>query len=705
MQNINEVLKQQKLLQLIQVENFVGWVYYIDYDKAHVMTNDLWKAQASGIPHNCFLIAATFNPEHYTDTPEEEREIILLRVVGSAKLPQDDDIIRTKIDNYQQQTGIFGETNPRDYDDITRNQLQFGGLECNVLGTFYQRDGELWLGSDLESFATASRLNVYRPRRKALEIIVNHIDPIRRQKALEDARLLGIEKPIAPFQVGTVRYTSTDRLHRHSEEDKVPVRIQPSDFLARRTAVLGMTRTGKSNMVKQTVSVVKRIADESNIPIGQIIYDINGEYANANQQDKGAIADVYPNDTIRYRMLETDGFEDLRNNFYEQLNEGFNIIKRELEDAGRVTSDYIRLFVNMSLDEPDKQEWSEHSRWEVRVAAYKTLLYKAGFTPPANTRISFSASKSIRDAVATAAGKTFKEYTRGKHTYLNLTLPEAENWFLTAREVNNDTPLKSSSGKDWVDDTLQNLLDIMAQKNKGTNNFISGYRILTDAVKYHSPRRSREVTDEIYEHLASGKIVILDLSVGDSTIREKVSKQIAAKIFNRSMQQFIEGKTPPNIVVYIEEAHNLIGKKHDLTETWPRLAKEGAKYRIALVYATQEVSSVHPNILANTENWFITHLNNDREIRELARFYDFGDFSRSLIRAQDVGFARVKTLSGPFVIPVQIDKFDPQAEIDRQKTANTSKEKAAEETAVSPATDGKTPPEEGTWENLFNGGN
>lgn len=704
MQNINEVLKQQKLLQLIQVENFVGWVYYIDYDKAHVMTNDLWKSQASGIPHNCFLVAATFNPERYAETPEEEREIILLRVVGSAKLPQDDDLIRTKIDNYQQQTDIYGETNPRDYDDITRNQLQFGGLECNVLGTFYQRDGELWLGSDLESFATASRLNVFRPRNSALEIIVNHLDPLRRQKAIEDAQQLGIEKPIAPFQIGTVRYTSTDRLHRRADDDKVPVRIQPSDFLARRTAVLGMTRTGKSNMVKQTVSVVKRIADVSVIPIGQIIYDMNGEYANANQQDKGAIADVYPGETIRYRMLETPGFEDLRNNFYEQLAEGFNIIKRELEDAGRVTSDYIRLFVNISLDEPSPQEWGEHSRWEVRVAAYKTLLYKAGFTPPANTRISFSASKPIRDAVATAAGATFKEHSRGKYIYLDLTLSEAETWFRTAREVNNDTPLRSSSGKDWVDDTLQNLLDMIAQKNKGTNNFISGYRILTDAIKYHSPRRSREVTDEIYDHLAAGKIVILDLSVGDSTIREKVSKQIAARIFNRSMQQFIEAKTPPNIVVYIEEAHNLIGKSHDLNETWPRLAKEGAKYRIALVYATQEVSSVHPNILANTENWFITHLNNDREIRELARFYDFGDFSRSLIRAQDVGFARVKTLSGPFVIPVQIDKFDPQAEIDRQKGMDVAAEGVGFETAVSNPAPDETP-EDIAWDDLFEGGN
>lgn len=682
MKNIDQLLKQQKLLKLIQAANFVGWVYYIDYGKAHVMTNDLWKAQASGIPHNCFLVAATFNPDRFSQTPEEEKEVILLRVVGSVKLPQDDDLIRAKIDYFQQQTGIFGDTNPRDYDDITRNQLQFGGLECNVLGTFFEREDDLWLGSDLESFATASRLNVFRPKGAALEVIVNHLDPLRRQKAIEDAQKLGIEKPIAPFQIGTVRYTSTDRLHRSESEERVPVRIQPSDFLARRTAVLGMTRTGKSNMVKQTVSVVKRIADESGISIGQIIYDINGEYANANQQDEGAIADVYPDQTIRYRMLETSGFEDLRNNFYEQLNEGFGIIKRELEDAGRVTSDYVRLFVNMSLDEPDPREWSEHNRWEVRVAAYRTLLYKAGFPAPKNTRVAFCASNSVRTAVAAKAERKFNERKSGQNTYLDLTLVEAEVWFLAARQANIEDILKSSSKEPWVDDTLSNLLDLLAQQNKGTRGFISGYRILTDATKYHSPRRSREVTDEIYEHLAAGKIVILDLSVGDSTIREKVSKQVANKIFARSMQQFIDGDTPPNIVVYIEEAHNLIGKKHDLTETWPRLAKEGAKYRIALVYATQEVSSVHPNILANTENWFITHLNNNREIQELARFYDFDDFSRSLIRAQDVGFARIKTLSGPFVIPVQLDKFDPNVERKRQEsTVNARRENYGNKTA------------------------
>ena len=118
--------------------------------------------------------------------------------------------------------------------------------------------------------------------------------------------------------------------------------------------------------------------------------------------------------------------------------------------------------------------------------------------------------------------------------------------------------------------------------------------------------------------------------------------------------------TAADYMAFFEAAFKIIGKGMDLTDTWPRLAKEGAKYKIALVYATQEVSSVHPNILANTENWFVTHLNSDKEIGELAKFYDFADFKLSLLRSQDVGFARVKTLSSPFVIPIQIDKFDPE---------------------------------------------
>lgn len=647
---LNQIQQSHQLAQLVQKENFVGWVYSIDYQNALVVTNDDWKHKVKGIPHNAFLVATAFDPDKFSSTSESDREVILLRVVGSCKLPQDDDMVRTKIDNYQNQTSAYLEDAEKGFDSITQNKIQFGGLNCRVLGTFYMKDNVLNLGSDIETFSVSMRLSVFIPKGGALKTIVNYVDPIRKERAAEDFRELGITCDVAPFKIGTVRYTSTDRLHRASETEKVPFYIQPSDFLARRTAVLGMTRTGKSNMIKQTVSVVKDISDTCNLKIGQLIYDINGEYANANNQDNGSISDIYADNCVRYRMVTSDGFRPLLNNFYEELEEGHQIISDIVGENS--PSNDLKIFRVISLFKPEANDFQGQKKYKVKTALYKAILSKAGFSASPTYKVYFEANDDVKTAV-----------NPDLDPQKGLSLTEAISWFELARDKHREGKLLSSSSKkdnpkNWFDDESVAMLNVLVAKN-GSDSPIYGYKALFEAKKYHSPERSADVASEIYQLLEDGKIVILDLSVGNATLREKISKRIAAYIFDKSMQYFTDGSAPPNIVIYIEEAHNLIGKGMELTDTWPRMAKEGAKYKLALVYATQEVSSVHPNILANTENWFVSHLNSEREIKELARFYDFGDFSQSLLRSQDVGFTRVKTLSSPFVVPIQIDKFDP----------------------------------------------
>ena len=176
---------------------------------------------------------------------------------------------------------------------------------------------------------------------------------------------------------------------------------------------------------------------------------------------------------------------------------------------------------------------------------------------------------------------------------------------------------------------------------------------------YHTSASGKTFLDEIIELLRAGKIVIVDLSQGDPVIQRTYLDRLCTQIFYDGMSRFITNQPVNYLQMYFEEAHNLFPRKDDpdLTAIYNRLAKEGAKLHIGLIYATQEVSSISANILKNTQNWFVSHLNNQDELREIAKYYDFEDFVDSLRRTTDKGFIRMKTYSNAFVVPVQIDRF------------------------------------------------
>lgn len=668
--------------------NHIGYVFGIDFQRATVLTNDNWKARVAGIPHNSFLVATAINPQSPANATAFDNELILLRVLGPARLPSDGEMVQTRIEHNQRREANerYPTSDTDGFDPMTQSELQYAGLECRILGTFFlDDDGEIKLGSDVENYFAATRLRAYKPRAGALEKIVNHINADRRKTMLTDALAAGFKSAPSSIPIGTVRYTSTSRLHRGKDEPKVLVLIQPSDFLARRTAVLGMTRTGKSNTVKTTVASVATAGRRDGIKIGQIIFDINGEYSNANHQDDGSsIAAVFGADCVRYRAIETEGFLDLRTNFYEQPAEALNLISKLLvNDPFRNQTD-LQQFLESGLEEPEATDMSNHKRWQQRVAVFQAILFAAGFPAPTGLVVKFPANKDVLEAVKNADGPTPTPVGKGP---CSLSPQQAVDFFTTVRSLNYELreqqkaeskPQKgftNSSGNAWVDPMMESYLNVLARAN-ATGTSIRGFRALIGIKEYHSPKRQGDVVKEVVGHLWAGKIVILDLSAGPVEVRSVLSKRIAQQIFDTSFREYNSGRTPQNIVIYVEEAHNLIGKKEELTTTWPRIAKEGAKAKIAFVYATQEPSSIHPNILANTENWFVTHLNNDDELKALAKFYDFADFVASLKSAQDVGFARIKTLSSPFVVPVQIDRFTP-AELKKQlaeiDAANASK--------------------------------
>lgn len=678
----NKVAAKSILASLVSDPSIthVGYVFAMSYTEAKVLTNDKWRSRVYGIPKNSFLIATSFDPDAFASAHELDKVVVLLRVMSPTPLPQDGEILKAIIEHHQNRISVARIDTFDGLDPYTHNQIQYGGLLCRVVGSFCMEDGRLQFGADVEDFFSASHLRAYSPSNESLEQIVNYADPIRLAKSLEDAQKMGFKSPPSPFEIGHVRYTSAHRLQKEKGTYKVPVHVQPMDFLSRRTAVLGMTRTGKSNTVKTMVSAVALSSMKAQVSIGQLIFDMNGEYANATQQDSGSsIADVFSDNTIRYRGLPATGFFDLRNNFYESSEAGLQILQNVLRDKFTSNQPDQQTFLGLTLQEPPKTDVSSHVRWEKQVAIYRCILWKASYElGDQEDKIKMIVGKDIFKQIYEALAfepvnaNEATKIQRVKNEYgdpnTGLSHSKMEKFLLKAREADvtwrerasptNGNGILSSSGDSWFDANSLALVNLLARENtKG--NYINGWNSFTAGHSYHSPKGSRSIPMDVYTHLLNGRIVIMDLSVGSESVRKTMALQIASYIIDESSKKFNEGVTPPSIVIYVEEAHNLIGKDSKLDETWPRIAKEGAKFGISLVYSTQEPSSIHPNIMANTENLFVTHLNNEKEIKALSDYYDFADFGESIMKAQDVGFARIKTLSAPFVVPVQIKKFDP----------------------------------------------
>lgn len=212
---------------------------------------------------------------------------------------------------------------------------------------------------------------MYKPQKQQLQIIVNENTESSNNETQE--------------KIGILRYASSQSY----DEDKnyaPDVFLRTNDIVARRTAFFGMTRTGKSNTIKIIISAIENLNTKQERKIGQIIFDVNGEYTFSNRQDEGSIYDRFKQRVIRFStsLKKSQQHPDVRAvqyNFYndETLEESFNLLRDEITQSDK-KADYITHFTNINMFEniSDKNS-SEYRNQERKKALYKCILHRAKF--------------------------------------------------------------------------------------------------------------------------------------------------------------------------------------------------------------------------------------------------------------------------------------------------------------------------------------
>lgn len=674
-----------KLSSYIDETTQVGDLLSLDYLEATVLVHDALRQEVGGLPMGCFLLATRIDLKTKPRADKEDTALILLRVIGHAPLPN-----RMETDTWRLDAARRSVDSPEQWDadnktdQFTLNQLRHAGVRCSVLGTFrYVQEGDNWnptFGADISNFYSGQGMKVYKPMGEALKKIVNFAKP------------MGNAHPLAgkPVPVGRVRYSSSE-IVVDRERENVPVQVEPTDMLARRTALFGMSRSGKSNTIKTVASAIfdLRKNDPKNGRVGQLIFDPNGEYANENPQDQGCLKNVanthdnFKNDVVTYGLQPHPNDPDRNitkfNFFGDTMPRSKNSSKRELdevlhslyqgkqiinEDLRKESGQYIQSFINADITAPpDADDFSVNARYRRVLFIYKSVLVAAGFErPQKDISVDGIFGKDIRKVMMGTSMKQYAEYIEK-----NVEMPwdMAQNFCRDLSEWVKGNDFKNfdttyAQDRNWSDDRFLGLLRIFENTR--------GLTIIQQTRQWHGLNATTDYAADIIDHIRKGRLVIFDQALGNPDMNEQAAARIMRGIFTAQQQAFVnpetdevtgEIKAPPPVLIYVEEAHTLLpkGSETDTTNIWARVAKEGSKFNIGMVYSTQEPSTIQSNILKNTDNWFVAHLNNQDETRELKKYYDFEMFVDQILKVPDTGFLRMRCLSNPYIVPVQINKF------------------------------------------------
>jgi len=625
--------KANELAKKYDILRFVGYVLDIGYDTVTIITSDPYKIAVGGVPRNSMLIMVPSNydklPPHFT----------LLRVLEAAPTPLSKEVQQTYFE--------LQKKSMPELDIFTQSELQWGALKTGVLGMFYpcpdpKKLNEVEFSGDLNNFVSAHKYLVYAPNEELLNLITNSMVPKENRFSIGDLRLTECRLPLP-----------------NKSQPDVPVFVSTKDFMGNRTAMFGKTRLGKSNVVKLIAqSLIETTPDTKNV--GQLIFDINGEYANDNpQDDSSSLKSAYPDRCEVYALTKKQNTDSkpLRLNFYENPNSSHNIIATLLKEAGKDTSIYITSFLSVdipSIESLKELPPDEEKRARRKILMYWAILHRAGYS---SNITKLKSIMNINPQLNQNARCSIYGVDSISQCPIINSLDDLAEEFERAAETNRNTILKSSSGKalfDPDDCAILGFLRPVSQTSAGPK-IIQGFR------KYHDPNAG-DFVEEIIGYLENGKTVIIDLGNAPPEVTNYFSDHLSKAIFYNQVDKFSNNKLGNHYLqLYFEEAHNLFpSKEQDKVDIYRRIAKEGAKYHIGMVYSTQSPTTINKDLLAQTENFFVAHLSSLDEVNALAKVNTaYDSLKEDILQAKTVGYLRMLTRSNRFVISVQARKFTP----------------------------------------------
>jgi hypothetical protein len=526
-------------------------------------------------------------------------------------------------------------------------------LDCEVLGTLVRKsETQLHFSSDVD-LAPAVSYHLFRPNNALMDLLIN-----------------GGVFPANRIAFGTLRTSEgLDYL-----DEPLQALVSMNDIRGKRSAMFGKTRMGKSNTVKLVIQgMLDATATHRNV--GQLIFDVNGEYANSNPQDGvGAIAMAYRDRCTCYYLTHRNTQSDangilLRFNFHERTSEALAVM-RELLPPEVANSDYVSGLLGCQIPPLSRGEdeaplqvfrrirkimlyWTvlEASGFEANPERLKAALVAMGmpgsFNPGFSPALRLAAYQAIRNCPPPPLPASFANMAS-----------EFQVVGRFSKQYPND-PSLMHDGR-FIFDMDEELMVTFLQPHAGTGTYV-----LRPCLPYHSPDAVNFTADTL-ERLSRGETVIIDLGSASQQIIRFFARSLSEAVFRAQEKKFANNELNDVFVqLYFEEAHVIFPQvASNVMDIYARIAKEGAKFNIGFVYATQSPTTISKDLLTQTENFFIGHLSSELDVQGLSLVQRaFKSVEERILRQRSAGLLHVLTYSHRYVVPIQANLYTGESRL------------------------------------------
>jgi uncharacterized protein len=182
----------------------------------------------------------------------------------------------------------------------------------------------------------------------------------------------------------------------------------------------------------------------------------------------------------------------------------------------------------------------------------------------------------------------------------------------------------------------------------------------------------------VVRDLEDGKVVLIDVSGLGSTEEVLVASFLTRKVLERWAGAYLDDpelhERLPVVAVVLEEAQRVLARNTDReSNVFPRVAREGRKFKVGLCAVTQQPKLLDDELLSQFNTFFVLGLADEKD-RNILRGSSKQDISALGPEIQTLmpGECLIVNLEAPFAVPATIHLWDRfVAEVDPPPTPRT----------------------------------